>query len=359
MRDRSSSYRMTWKKFIVVPLLMVGSGAWSDSCDQISSAGVTGFQEIVLSVSDLKRAVMTWRDVGEFDVHCFGQARPGVTAFWGLPEEAQLGFAILKKPNSNRGIVRLVQFRGLPQVQIRSSGMPWDTGGIFDLYMYVADVDAIFDKLRRRGWQAYNDPVNYVLGPFDIREAIMRGPDGESLVLMQRNAPDYDRQAFGVGQGFGWPFNAALITDDFEAEAKLFKEALQWKIHIEGESFTAAPGENPTGLPWNIAQTEPRVFAAFANHETDRAGSIQVMQVVGLTGKDFSQRARAPNLGLLAFRVPVPALAEFQRQFEARGGTVEQAPQTLQLAPYGEVEVLTVRTRNGSRLDFFTPLEGR
>ena len=82
----------------------------------------------------------------------------------------------------------------------RSSGMPWDTGGIFDLYHYVNDVDRVFQRLSARGWQAYNDPVGYVLGPFDMREVIMRGPDGEVLVLMQRNAPPYDKAAFADGE---------------------------------------------------------------------------------------------------------------------------------------------------------------
>ena len=150
-----------------------------------------------------------------------------------------------------------------------------------------------------------------------------------------------------------------MLTDDFEEESKLFRDILEWKIHIEGTSVSNPPGENPTGLPWNVAQTEPRIFAAFANHDSDRAGSIQVMQVVGLTGKNFSERAKAPNLGLLAFRVPVSDLVEFRTQFQERGGQLEQPPQTLLLEPYGQVEVLTVRTRNGTRIDFFSSPAGR
>ena len=308
----------------------------------------------MLSVSDLEAAVSTWREVGEFQVHCRAQASPALAEFWGLPAGASIEQVIVKKPTSDRGLVRLVKFGGLPQVQIRSSGMPWDTGGIFDLYMYVADVDSVFRRLRERGWQAYSDPVNYVLGPFDIREAIMRGPNGEALVLMQRNAPPYDKQVFGVGAGFGWPFNAALLTSDFEGDSRLFKEQLGWKVHLEGESLTEAPGENPTGLPWNVAQEQPRLFAAFANHDSDRAGSIQVMQVVGLTGKDFSSRARAPNLGLLAFRVPVPDLDAFVGDFTSRGGQLWRAKERLTLDPYGPVNMVSIRTGNGSRIDFFS-----
>jgi len=242
-------------------------------------------------------------------------------------------------------------------VQIRSSGMPWDTGGIFDLYHYVNDVDNVFERLSARGWQAYNDPVGYVLGPFDMREVIMRGPDGEVLVLMQRNAPPYDKAAFAAGDGFGWPFNSALKTTDFEAHKKLFAEQLGWKEHLGGEAVSEPPGENPSGLPWNLAQTEPRVFAAYANHETDRNGSIQSIYLAGMTGKDFSARAKAPNRGLLALRVPVPDLDQFATDFQSRGGEISVPATTLSLEPYGGVKILAIKASNGARIDFFTPGE--
>jgi hypothetical protein len=254
-------------------------------------------------------------------------------------------------------LIRLVRFNGLPQVQIRSSGMPWDTGGIFDLYHYVNDVDAVFERLSARGWQAYNDPVGYILGPFDMREVIMRGPDGEVLVLMQRNAPPYDKAAFGAGAGFGWPFNSALKTSDFAAHQRLFGEQLGWKEHLGGEALSEAPGENPSGLPWNLAQTEPRVFAAYANHETDRNGSIQSIYLAGMTGNDFSSRAKAPNRGLLALRVPVPDLEAFAADFTGKGGEISTPPVTLTLEPYGQVKILAVTAPNGARIDFFSPAQ--
>ena len=322
-------------------------------CDPVSSAGVTGFQEAVLSVGDLEAELATWRDIGGFEVHCRPVASREEAELWGIPADTRIDQVMLKKPVSGRGMIRLVKFHGLPQVQIRSSGMPWDTGGIFDLYMYVADVDSIFDKLRARGWQAYNDPVGYVLGPFDIREAIMRGPNGEALVLMQRNAPPYDQHAFGVADGFGWPFNSALKTADYEADSRVLRDHLGWKMHLGGDSMSQAPGENPSGLPWNLAQRMPRKFAAYANHPTDRGGSIQVIYIEGMTGKDFSDRAHAPNLGILSLRVPMSDLGEFVDGFTNRGGELALQPRTLRLEPYGRVRITTIKMPNGARIEFF------
>ncbi len=326
-------------------------------CERISSADVTGFQEAVISVRDLDTAVATWRDVGEFKVHCRTRAEPALARFWGVSRDTRIEQVVLKKGVSNRGLIRLIKFYGLPQVQIRSSGMPWDTGGIFDLYAYVNDVDAVFERLRERGWQAYNDPVGYILEPFNMREVIVRGPDGEVLVLMERKAPLYDKAAFGAGNGWGWPFNAALKTSDFAAHQRLFAEQLGWKEHLAGEAVSEPPGENPSGLPWNLAQTQARVFAAYANHETDRNGSIQSIYLTGMTGKDFSARAKAPNRGLLALRVPVPDLDAFAADFTAKGGVISVRKKTLTLEPFGLVNILAVKAPNGARIDFFAPAQ--
>jgi hypothetical protein len=343
-------------RMIFLLLAFTGSATAVADCAPVSSDGVTGFQEAVISVRDLNAAVATWRDVGQFPVHCRATAVPELARFWGVPRDTRIDQVVLKKAVSARGLIRLVKFNGLPQVQIRSSGMPWDTGGIFDLYMYVNNVDSVFERLGARGWQAYNDPVGYVLGPFDIREVMMRGPDGEVLVLMQRNAPAYDKAAFAAGEGFGWPFNSALKSTDFQADKRLFAEQLGWKEHLGGETLSEPPGENPSGLPWNLAQTEARVFAAYAPSETDRNGSIQSIYLAGMTGKDFSSRARAPNRGLLALRVPVPDLDNFAREFQAKGGKISTPPVTLKLEPYGQVKILAITAPNGARIDFFSPI---
>ena len=324
----------------------------------IDSDGVTGFQEAVISVTDLAAATETWRNVAGFEVLCEQVGTPELAAFWGLPEDAHIEQVILKKTVSDQGLIRLVRFHGLPQVQIRSSGTGWDTGGIFDLYFYTDDVDRIFNGLRQRGWQAYNDPVGYVLGPFDILEVIMRGPNGEVLVIMQRNAPPYDKTLWGVSNGLGWPFNSALIVKDYDAHMKLFAEQLGWSKHLGGTNVSEAPGENPSGFPWNLAQTAPRTFQAFANHETNRNGSIQIMHIEGVTGKDFSARGKPPNLGILTLRIPVPNLSKFASDFRARGGKILTPARRLNLAPFGDVDILAIETPEGVRLEFFAQTDG-
>jgi hypothetical protein len=343
---------------VAIAVLLLPAPLWAAcTIPDASSEGITGFQEAVISVSDLNTAVTTWRDVGDYEVVCEGAAGPDMAKYWGLPASTKIDHVVLRKKNINRSFVRLVKFYDVPQVQIRSSAMTWDTGGIFDLYMYVDDVRAVFAKLRARGWQSYNDPVTYTLGPFTVTEVIVRGPDGEALCLMQRDAPPYDKAQFGVvpgsGKGFGWPFNAALVSTDFAEGEKLFGQILGWKVHLGGDSKSQPPGDNPLGLPKNIAMEHSRQFAAYANHPTDRNGSIQIIVNKNIVGRDLSAQAHAPNLGNLALRVPVPDLAAFEKDFKAKGGVVATPRTRMMLEPYGPVDMLTVKTSNGSHIEFF------
>ncbi|MDX2143816.1 MAG: hypothetical protein SFV19_10710 [Rhodospirillaceae bacterium] len=343
----------------VVVAMWLATPAQAADCTvgDIPSAGVTGFQEAVLSVADLKAATDTWREVGDFEVICQGKADAAMAEFWGVAKTTAIDQVVLRKKDKTRGFIRLVKFNGVAQEQIRSSGMSWDTGGIFDIYMYVDDVTAVFGQLRARGWQSYNDPVTYTLGPFTVTEVMMRGPNGEVLCLMQRDAPPYDKAEFGLvpgaGRGFGWPFNAALVHADYGPGENLFANILGWKMHLGGDSKSQPPGDNPLGLPKNIAIDSARKFAAYAPHDTDRNGSIQVIANVGIVGRDFADRAEAPNLGILTLRVPVADLSAFATDFAAKGGVIAVPARDLDLAPYGKVKALAAVTPNGARIEFF------
>ena len=91
------------------------------------------------------------------------------------------------------------------------------------------------------------------------------------------------------------------------------------------------------------------------NCDSDRNGSIQSIYLAGMTGKDFSSRAKAPNRGLLALRVPVANLDTFVEDFTGNGGTISVPPVTLILEPYGRVRILAIQAPNGARIDFFAP----
>ena len=139
----------------------------------------------------------------------------------------------------------------------------------------------------------------------------------------------------------------------FAPGEKFFAEILGWKSHLSGDSKSAPPGDTPMGLPKNLAQTTARKFAAYAPHPTDRNGSIQIYVNEGLDGRDLSTRAHAPNLGILTLRVPVTDLDGFETNIRAKGGGVATPRQSLELEPYGKVEMLSLKAPNGALIEFF------
>ncbi|MDG2242645.1 MAG: hypothetical protein P8L66_04025 [Rhodospirillaceae bacterium] len=342
-------------RFLLVFTILFFTSAAYATCtiDDVSSDGITGFQEAVISVADLDAANETWQAVGGYKVICDGPIEPGLAAFWGLPADTPMHNVVLRKGSGDRGFIRLVKIYGLPQKQIRSSGMPWDTGGYFDLYVYVSDVDTVFEQLRARGWQGYTDPVNYTLQVFDITEAIARGPNGEALVLMQRNAPLYDKVSMASESGMSWPFNTALLVSDYDANEHFFSTVLGWKVHLNGESLTPPPGLNPTAIPLNLASTLPRRFAAYANSLGDRNGSLQILKTEGMTGVDFSARAEPPNLGILTMRVPVKDIDALAAQVKTKKYPIHVPATQLTLPPYGPVKIMALKAPNGARVEFF------
>jgi catechol 2,3-dioxygenase-like lactoylglutathione lyase family enzyme len=342
-------------RFLLVFTILFFTSAAYATCtiDDVSSDGITGFQEAVISVADLDAANETWQTVGGYEVICDGPVEPGLAAFWGLPADTPMHNVVLRKGLGDRGFIRLVKIYGLPQKQIRSSGMPWDTGGYFDLYVYVSDVDTVFEQLRARGWQGYTDPVNYTLQVFDITEAIARGPNGEALVLMQRNAPPYDKVSMASESGMSWPFNTALLVSDYDANEYFFSTVLGWKVHLNGESLTPPPGLNPTAIPLNLASTLPRRFAAYANSAGDRNGSLQILKTEGMTGVDFSGRAEPPNLGILTMRVPVDDLDALAARVKVKRYPIHVPTMQLTMPPYGPVKMMALKAPNGARIEFF------
>ena len=93
-----------------------------------------GWSEAVLVVSDLAHMMMMLERLAGWQVQRRGAVPAAVLRLWGLPAGAKAIDALIVNPGDRAGFVRLVQFSGVSaQVQIRSSAMPWDHGGIYSL----------------------------------------------------------------------------------------------------------------------------------------------------------------------------------------------------------------------------------
>ena len=175
-----------------------------------------GWQEAVLSVSDLAQWQAQLADIAGWQSIYSGNVDRRQLTQWGLADDITARETVLQNPGEAQGLVRLVQFQGAEQIQIRSSAQSWDTGGFLSLLLRSRGVDKNFSDARRYQWTGYNDPVTLYLGPERrLRNVVLRGPDGINFGVYERVVPGLE----------GWPnirkmsrpFNSMQIIKDRDA----------------------------------------------------------------------------------------------------------------------------------------------
>ncbi len=77
-----------------------------------------------------------------------------------------------------------------------------------------------------------------------------------------------------------------------------------------------------------------------------------MLQFHGAQGKNVSELASPPNLGIVTLRFPVDNLAALRAHLIEN--KVEIVSQTsLTLAPYGQVDILAIRTPDRTWIEFY------
>ena len=84
-------------------------------------------------------------------------------------------------------------------------------------------------------------------------------------------------------------------------------------------------------------------------------GSIAFSAYYGAEGSDYSARAHAPNLGIIAVRFAVNDADARLQGLKAKGVVPVYDPTDIGIQPYGAVSIFGVRDLNGILLEFFEP----
>lgn len=313
-----------------------------------------GWQEAVLSVSDLEAWQTQLVDIAGWEAILKGDVDRRQLEQWRLPKDVTAKFVVMQNPGETQGLVRLVKFSGADQVQIRSSAQSWDTGGFLSLLIRSRGVDQNFADARRYQWTGYNDPVTLHLGPERrLRNVVLRGPDGINFGVYERVVPGLD----------GWPnvkkmsrpFNAMQIVKDRDATVAFYQDVLGYESAMLGNSAASSVESNNFGLPMNLVTSTP-LRSAIMHPVGGETGRVEFVEWDGLEGRDLSDRAVAPNLGILTLRFPVSDADSRAQEIQARGGTLLSQPSEVSLPPYGDVSLFSVTTPDGVFLEFFEPL---
>ncbi len=311
-----------------------------------------GWHEAVLCVRDLDRWCAALETLFGWQVTLRGAVDARLLAAWSLPAGAHGREAMLVNRDDPPRCVRLVQLAGVAQVEIRSGGNHWDTGGFFSLLCYARDVDATFRAAQALGWSAYHDPVDMHFEGRLLRNVVLRAWDSVAFGLYTPRVPAAPAAAYAK---VGMCFNGQQSVRDIGAARTFYRDVLGWQPWFDG---AIRLGCNNFGIPENFVGKTPQnvVIAAGGRHADGSLvyGQVELVEWVELRGQDFAARAMAPNLGILALRVPVMDAPARAQELQQRGVRLLSEPALVELAPYGEVRLFGVQTPDGALIEFFS-----
>lgn len=344
----------------VVSLAAAGAAAQLLPTQASAAAATTqlsGIQEIVVSVFEFDHLAVPFVSTGDFTRVALPDAPKEQWTAWKVPAACTRIEQVLLKHNGTpggEGSIKLVKFHGAPQRVMRSSQRSWDTGGIFDIDVSSTDTVAAYRHLQRHGWTAMGEPVEYREDDIHALQVVAVGPNGFNVAIIQNFPPRTDKPPYRMLSSYG---GGTQMVADLDRAIAWYRDILGFKTNrrfdIQGQD---EPGYDVIGLPKPYSKTVLRRLTmmggpALPGH---RGAGVELIENKGMYGRDFSEHCVAPNVGILCPRIPVADAGAYARDIQGRGGKLYTQVQPLEMAPYGKVEIFSMRSPEGAILEFYS-----
>ncbi len=312
-----------------------------------------GWQEVLVHVSDPAPWVTFFTEDAGWKVASRGRIDPNILKAWKLPPSVTGTEVLLMNEGDGKGWVRLVTLKGVTSVPIRPAAQAWDPGGWFSLMTRSRDATTIYNKAIARGWTAYNSPQEFSFGGVQLRNVVIRGPDGVNVSIYERLVPKLE--GWETIKGISRVFNVMTMVKDFEAERAFFQEGLGFGAWFIGSYEDMTPVATNFGLPVNLSTQIPRRSGILWESQSED-GRVELMRFDGLEGVDHAPRASFANRGIVALRLPVANLDAWALKVREKGIQVTTSDQASRLQPYGRVKTAWVQSPNGGIVEAFEVL---
>ena len=314
------------------------------------------WREAVISVTDPDITARFFTEIGGYEELDRGSLSASAIAAWGLAPEASGEYLLLRAPmGGDFGHVRLVSFADAGRrVPMRPGARAWDTGCYFSMMIRVKNMQSIYDDAIRLGWWTETPITALQFGESDLRVVIYRGPDGVQIQTYDRlspplpdTIPDFERMTA--------PFNMMQMVADRDSAYDFFTQILGFDTFYKGKPYTAkTPTPTPIGIPLSLTTSVP-YRAGIVYPVAGEFGRMEMIEVMGLDGFDYSSQCEAPNLGILAVRYPVADAEQAKSWIVERGGSVWRDVSQVTVGGMGDVSLFSVKTPDGSIMQFFSP----
>ena len=145
---------------------------------------IFGADHTGITVSDVERSLVFWRDVLGFELshraHQKGELAEKITGVAG----AEILIVVLKAPGHK---IELLEYRA-PADRRKLDARPCDVGAVH-VALTVDNLEAILETISASGWKAAGQPQTLTVGPNAGKRVIyVRDPDGTTIEFMQMPA---------------------------------------------------------------------------------------------------------------------------------------------------------------------------
>ena len=311
------------------------------------------WQEAVISVTDLYNTARFFREIGGYQVKWRGLIDDSAIASWNLPKQARGEAMVIGPSYSDTGLIRLVRFDNAGRkVPMRPGARAWDSGCYFSLMIRMKGMQDIYDDAIRLGWWSETPMTFLEFGTSKLNVMIFRGPDGVQVQGYERLSPPLPK-AIPDFERMTAPFNMMQMVSDRAPAYDFFTKVLGFDTFFHGKPYVdKEPTYTPLGIPYNLTTTV-HYQTGIVYPKKGEFGRMEMIDIIDLQGRDHSARCVAPNLGILAVRFPVDDLNHAQKLVTQRGASIESVATDVKLAPYGTVNLFTMKTPDGAIVQFF------
>jgi catechol 2,3-dioxygenase-like lactoylglutathione lyase family enzyme len=313
------------------------------------------YSEIVISVKNLDTILLIYKDILGWDVIWRGKGDDSQIQFWGLPTNCETEEVLMQFQKIPFGQIRLVQFKNVEQKLIRPAGQTWDTGGILDIDLRTSDLQKTHNQLTELGWHAYSRPVTQTMGPFTVEEVLLKGHDEVVIALVHRSVPPHPNP-FDLEGITSNVYLSAMIVKDLEKASHFFVKQLGFISHNQISFKTEHPETTMFGLPHNLAD-KTNIKLNIIGPTDNRDGLLDLVELEGLVGEDFSENACPPNRGILMYRFPVENIENYYNFVQKNGVIPVKKLQKIQFEQIAKVMIFAVKSVDGVWIEFYEKIK--
>jgi catechol 2,3-dioxygenase-like lactoylglutathione lyase family enzyme len=144
---------------------------------------IIGADHTGITVSNLERSLVFWRDVLGFELshtaHQTGELAKEITGVAG----AEIKLAVLKTPSGHK--IELLEYLSPSDRKQHINFQPCDVGHVH-VALLVGDLEAVLERIAASGWKAAGKPQTLHSGPNAGKRVVyVSDPDGTTIELMQ------------------------------------------------------------------------------------------------------------------------------------------------------------------------------